>query len=81
MQNQPYDESRSCLAEGMQVDTLIEVIRGAFGSEVDCGLILWQVFGLTIPDLTLILFIGLGVLLGTQLWGIREDKIANSYDR
>ena len=77
LQNLPYDFSKGCLADSPVAHGLIDAIRLIFNSEVDCTLILWQVLGLTIPDLTLLMFIGFGILLVSQLWGIREEKIAN----
>ncbi|MCY4325058.1 MAG: disulfide bond formation protein B [Betaproteobacteria bacterium] len=56
LQNQPFDESSSCLADSETAQGLGELLSDAFGATSDCGIILWQLFGLSIPDLTLALF-------------------------
>lgn len=78
MQNQPLDETRSCLSAMPEIGGLVELLSEAFKAEADCGLIRWQLFGLTIPGLTLLLFFGLLALLLLQGWMNFVDRNEHS---
>ena len=75
LQNQPFDDARGCLSDSPQASGLIELLRDAFGATSDCGIILWQFFGFSIPDLTLGLFTLFFLpLLAAQGYGILLDR-------
>ena len=73
LQNRPFDESSSCLSNVKVAADLNEFIAQAFDAKTDCAMIQWDLFGLSIPDLVLIMFGGFGVLLLAQLYGIIQD--------
>ena len=75
LQNQPFDESLGCLSDSSAPSGVIELLREAFGATTDCGIILWQFFGFSIPDLTLALFALFFLpLLAGQGYGILLDR-------
>lgn len=80
LQNQPLDSNRSCLSEDPEISSITEFLTLAFDATTDCGAILWNVFGLSIPGLTLILFIFLALLLVAQGLGIYIDSHADNDD-
>ena len=80
LQNQPIDVTRGCLSDVPEVVGLVQLIREAFNAEADCGLIGWELFGLSIPDLTLLLFVALLGMLLLQGWMNIEDRDEHSND-
>ena len=80
LQNQPPDPSRQCLVDHPEAISLTEFIEGAFNATADCILIRWEIFGLTIPGMTLILFCLLALLLGIQVLGHYQDRDEDRFD-
>lgn len=78
LQNQPLGEGSVCLAEQEQIEGLVELVREAFDAQADCGMIVWELFGLSIPMMTLLLFVGLSILLLLQGFGILQDRQARA---
>lgn len=76
LQNQPLANVGECLADSPAARDFAELIRRAFDAEADCGIIFYEFFGLTIPDMTLLLFVGLGALLLWQL--IRAWRLSDN---
>ena len=76
LQNRPPDEAASCLSDAQAAENLIEVIRRAFDANADCGAIIWEdpVFGLTIPEQVMAMFIGFAALLVVQLFLLARMK-------
>ena len=66
LQYRPPDESAGCLPGAVAPESFMEVIRKAFDAQGDCGAVYWQFLGLSIPEQTLLLFFGFGILLGAQ---------------
>lgn len=65
LQNRPPDEAASCLADGAAAEEFIALVRQAFSAEADCGAIMWEFAGFTIPEQVLLLF---AVLTVMQIW-------------
>ena len=75
LQNQPFDQASSCIADSQVAAGFSELLREAFGATSECGIILWQFFGFSIPDLTLALFALFFLpLLAGQGYGILLDR-------
>ena len=75
LQNQPFDQASSCIADSQAASGVVELLREAFGATSECGIILWQFFGFSIPDLTLGLFALFFLpLLAGQGYGILLDR-------
>jgi disulfide bond formation protein DsbB len=66
LQNRPLGIGE-CLADTPAARDFIELIRVAFDAQADCGMIFYEFLGLSIPEMTLLLFVGLGALLLWQL--------------
>ena len=64
LQNRPPDESAFCLSDNAAVRGVIDLIGRAFAADADCGAIVWEFGGLTIPEQVLALFVGLALLQG-----------------
>ena len=62
LQNRPVDEAASCLSDNAAAQGLVELVAKAFDAKADCGAILWEVAGLSIPEQVLIMFVGFTVL-------------------
>ncbi len=80
VQNQPGAEGIDCLAATPEIAGVTEFIRGAFDAQADCMLIRWEVFGLTIPGMTLLLFLFLLGLLAVQVWASFLERDDDSAD-
>ena len=79
LQNRPPDEAASCLSDSQAAESLIEIIRRAFDANADCGAIIWEdpVFGLTIPEQVMAMFVGFAALLVLQLFLLARIKTDN----
>ena len=66
LQHRLPDESAGCLSDTEAAETLMEIIRRAFGAEGDCGAVYWQFAGLSIPEQVLLLFFAFAALLAWQ---------------
>lgn len=57
LQNRPIDLAAECLSDTAAAKNLIALIEQAFDATADCGMIMWQFAGLTIPEQLLIFFV------------------------
>ena len=62
LQNRPIDESLACLSNNATVSSFTDLIAQAFDAKADCGSIAWELWGLSIPEQVLLLFVVLFVL-------------------
>lgn len=62
LQNRPPDVSAVCLSDAVGAQDLVELIRRAFDAKADCGAILWEFAGLSIPEQVLLLFLALAAV-------------------
>lgn len=76
LQNQPFNPESVCLAEQPEIQGMMELVKEAFDAQADCGLISWEVFGMSIPMLTLLMFVGFLFLLFAQAFGMYQEKYA-----
>lgn len=70
LQNLPPDKVPACgpgLDYWLDTFPLQEVIQKVFHGSGECATIDWSFLGITLPGMTLLLFIGLAVLAGWQL--------------
>ncbi len=75
LENRPFDESLGCLGDSPAAAGLIDLVRKAFDAQADCSFILWELFGFSIPDYTLGMFVLVfAPLLAAQAYGIRTDS-------
>ena len=71
LQNRPPDVTANCLADNAAAEGLIELVREAFSADANCGAIMWEFAGFTIPEQVLGMFIalaGVQVYLAFALW-------------
>lgn len=73
IQNRPVDLEAECLSEQPQIAGMTELIKEAFDAQADCSLIGWELFGLSIPGMTLLLFCFLAALVCAQVVGTIQD--------
>lgn len=78
LQNRPVDVAAECLADHAAAQGLVELIRRAFDAEADCGAIMWEFAGLTIPEQVLLFFIALAGLQCWLAWALRHLRRASS---
>lgn len=64
LQNRPPEVSASCLADNAAASGLVELVRDAFAADADCGAIMWEFAGLTIPEQVLGLLVVLTLVHG-----------------
>ena len=62
LQHQPFDDAALCLSDSVAARSFMDLIGRAFDANADCGAIAWEFLGLSIPEQTLLLFVGLAVL-------------------
>lgn len=75
LQNRPPDITASCLADSAAAEGLVNLVRRAFDASADCGAIMWEFAGVTIPEQVLALFVALAAVqlwLAAALW--RQEK-------
>lgn len=65
LQNRPYDPGAACLSDSEAARGLIEIVARAFDAEADCGAIVWEFAGLSIPEQ---LFLFLFAVAAAVLW-------------
>ena len=75
LQNRPLDEMPlNCLSDSEAARGLVELIERSFDANADCGIIIWEFLGLSIPEQVLLLFLGFAALLALQSYlAVRED--------
>ena len=72
LQNRPYDPSAACLSDSEAARGLIEIVGRAFDANADCGAVLWEFAGLSIPEQVLILMFAVAAAV---LWqGVRIGR-------
>ncbi len=75
LENRPLDDMPvNCLSGHAVAKGLVEIIEKAFDANADCGIISWEFLGLSISSQVLILFIGIAILLVTQLYSLVRMK-------
>ncbi|MCH9705327.1 MAG: disulfide bond formation protein B [Proteobacteria bacterium] len=74
LQNRPPDENLTCLSDNAAAQGLIEIIKQAFDAKADCGAIMWEPYGWTIPEQVLLLFFGLTLVQGWLLWQLVQRR-------
>lgn len=62
LQNRPVDETAACLSDNATAATLVEIVAQAFDATADCGAIMWEFAGLSIPEQVLLLLVALAFL-------------------
>ena len=76
IQNQEFDfETTVCLADSKPITDFIAIIKNSFQANADCGLISFELFGISLPGLTLILFMGILLLICMQIYAIYQDNL------
>ena len=80
LQNQPVDLAGECLSFVPSAASVTDIIKEAFQAKTDCALIGWELFGLSIPTLTLLVFFSLFVVLSFQVFGTYQDAHEDSED-
>lgn len=81
VQNKPVDLlATECLSAQPEIAAFTDLIKEAFSAQADCALIGWELFGLSIPSLVLVLFVFLLALLVVQIFGTILDAHEDSDD-
>lgn len=68
LQNRPPEFGGECLSDHAAAQGVVELVRRAFDANADCGAIMWEFAGLTIPEQVLALLAVLAVLQGGVAW-------------